>query len=100
MKLKVYTVYDSKVEAYLPPFFMKNKGEVLRAWETTVNDPQSNMCKFPADFTLFEIGEFDDQSGVVSMYEAKVSYGLALEYKHKPEHPAPLLERIEEEKGN
>lgn len=100
MKSKMYTAYDSKVELYLPPFFMRTRGEAVRAWETAVNDPQTQMCRHPDDFTLFEIGEFDDSTGCVEMYGAKISLGLALEFKEKPINKLPLLEAIEEKKGN
>lgn len=91
---KVYTVYDSKVEAYMTPFFMRGKGEALRAWASTVNDSQTQFCKHPSDFTLFEIGEYDDTMGVIKMYEAKISLGLALDYKEKAEDSLPLVEHI------
>lgn len=84
MKLKMYCVYDCKVEAYLQPFFMRTRGEALRAWQQTCNDPQTAMCVHPSDYTLFEIGEFDDGKGVCVMYDSKVSLGLALEFK-KPD---------------
>lgn len=98
MVLKIYTVYDSKTQAYLPPMFMRSKGEAVRSFEAAANDPQSTLCKYPADFTLFEIGEFDDQTGTLSMYEAKISLGVAVEFKQKPEASAPLLEAINGQK--
>ena len=78
-KLKVFAVRDSKAEAYMNPFFMRSRGEALRAFVSGVNDPQTQLCKFPADFTLFEIGEFDEESGdLVMLPTGKVSLGLAL----------------------
>jgi len=78
---KMYTVYDSKAEAFLVPFFMRTKGEALRAWQQAVNDEQTQFSKYPSDFTLFEIGEYDDSTGTVVMHEAKISLGSALEFK-------------------
>lgn len=95
MLLKVFCIYDSKAEAYLQPFFMMARGEAVRAFQTAVNDPQTNFCKHPSDYTLFEIGTFDQSSGNVAPYEAKVSLGLALEFKDKPADPAPLLAGIQ-----
>lgn len=95
MVIKVYNVYDSKIEAYMPPFFMRNKGEALRAWAATVNDEKSTFCAHPADFTIFEIGEYDDASGSISMYNTKVSLGTALEFKNKPSEQMPLLKAVE-----
>lgn len=89
--MKIYTVYDSKVEAYMSPFCQRSKGEALRAWETAVNDEQTQFCKFPADFTLFEIGEFDDNTGVITPHKTHMSMGLALDFKRKPATQLPLL---------
>lgn len=77
---KVYTVYDSKAEAYLNPFHMNTNGEALRAWKAAVKDPQTNFNKFPSDFTLFEIGTYDSNTGSYEMFPAKVSLGTALEW--------------------
>ena len=52
MIVKVFGIYDSKAEAYLPPFFMKSKGEAIRAITAHVNDSQHNFCKYAEDFTL------------------------------------------------
>lgn len=85
MKLKVYSVYDVKTEAYLNPFYMKTRGEAVRAWGEVVNDPQTNFCKFPTDYVLYEIGEFDDAKGTIECYEPRIPIGTALEYKKQPE---------------
>lgn len=77
----MFTVYDSKAETYLNPFYMKNKGEALRAWTETVNDNQSTMSKYPADFTLFLIGEYNPDTAQISMLDAKETIGNGLEFK-------------------
>lgn len=81
MILKMYTVYDSKVNAYLQPFFMKSNGEALRAWEESCNDNKTSFYKYPQDFTLFEIGIWDDSTGSTALHDAKFSLGTALEFK-------------------
>jgi len=80
MKLKVYAIYDSKIEAFKQPFFSPNRNAALRMWDRLANDKQNDMIgAYPSDFTLFEIGEWDDNSGVISALGAKVSLGTALE---------------------
>lgn len=81
MMQKIFTVYDSKLEAYMQPFFMSSKGQAIRAFTDTVNDPSTQFNKHPEDFTLFEIGEYDDQSGKVQNLPTANALGLALEYK-------------------
>lgn len=79
MLQKIFTVYDSKVGAYLPPFFMSARGEALRAFVDTISDDKSVISKHPEDYTLFELGEYDNLTAKFDMYETPVSLGVAIE---------------------
>lgn len=78
--MKVFCVYDSAAEAYALPFFQKSTGEAVRGFSTAAKDPQSQLSKHPADFTLFEIGEYNELTGEISMLQAHKNLGKALEY--------------------
>lgn len=80
MIYKIFTVYDSKVEAYLQPFFMRSKGEAIRAFSELVNDPQHNFSKYPSDFTLFELAEFTDETAGLFPLKTPVSLGVGIEF--------------------
>lgn len=90
MKQKVFVVFDSKVEAYMTPFFCRSKGEALRSWETACNDGQSMMSKHPADYTLFESGEYDDATGRIQQHNALIPLGTAIEAKRVPQEQLPF----------
>lgn len=81
---KVYAVFDSKVKVFDPPFLMRNAAEALRSFTLAVNH-QSNkdgkIATFPADYTLFEIGEWNDLTGSIVMHEAKTSLATGLDVK-------------------
>ena len=81
MILKVYLIYDNGIEAYLQPFYARNKGEALRSVTDLVNDPKHHFCQHAKDYTLFEVGEYDDKAGVVQMYTAKDSIANFVELK-------------------
>lgn len=81
MLLKVFCIFDSKTEAYMSPFFMKSKGEAIRALEGLVNDPQHNFGKYPGDFTLFELGSWDDSSATFDLLLTPHSIGVLLEFQ-------------------
>ncbi|QGH72128.1 MAG: DNA binding protein [Microviridae sp. ctjWc39] len=81
MLLKVFTIYDSKAEAYLQPFFLKNKGEAIRALTDIVAKPDHNFCKYPEDFTLFELGVFDDSTSRFELYDTPHSVCVLIELK-------------------
>lgn len=80
MQFKVYTIYDTKVEAYLPPLFMKSKGEFLRAFAEAANNAQSPIGKHPQDYVAFEVGTWNDEDAKFDIYVAPMSLGVAIEF--------------------
>lgn len=90
-KLKVFVVHDSKVAAYMQPFFCRTVGEALRTWEATCNDGRSMMSSHPADFTLFEVAEYDEATGCFVPHQVHVNLGKALEQKKLSEEPTPMF---------
>ena len=45
---KCFVIYDSKVEAYLHPFFLRNAGEALREVERLATDRDWETVLFDA----------------------------------------------------
>jgi hypothetical protein len=84
--LKVFSVFDSKVGAYMNPIFLRSKGEAIRVFEATVNTVDHDFYKWSADYTLFELGEFDNLKGTFKLHTAPISIGCALEF-FKPRDP-------------
>jgi len=89
-KFMMYSVYDSKVNFFHPPMFMRNRGEALRSWEIAANDEKGQISRHPEDFTLFEIGEFDDAEGSLTAQKHQ-SLGLASQYKRQGNSNQPTL---------
>lgn len=83
MILRIYTVYDSKVEAYMSPFYCRTDGEAIRAIVAQVRNPEHSFSKFPEDYTLFFMGEFDDQKGRLDPATAPKALGTLLEWSHR-----------------
>lgn len=65
MYQRMFTIYDKKAAAYLPPFFMRTNAEAVRAVQSSANDPKSNLGRYPTDFQLIYVGDWDDLTGVV-----------------------------------
>lgn len=80
MRYKIFTVYDSKAEAYLQPFFSPAVGLAVRSFSDAVNTKDHQFSKHAADYTLFEIGAYDDVTCTITMLPAKVSLGSANEF--------------------
>lgn len=101
MKLKIFTIYDSKTESYAQPNFLINRGTFNRALLEAMNDPQSNLSKYPADFTAFEIGEWDDSSATITMYPAKINLGNLLELMpSRPTTLQPVTQQLTQERDH
>lgn len=77
---KVFSIYDSKAEIFRQPFMSPTAGTAIRDFELAVNEKDSMLNKYPADYTLFEIGVWDDNNCEYIIHESKVSLGMAIEY--------------------
>lgn len=65
MILKAFTIRDSKAEVFNTPFFQKTHGEAERAFRELVKDEKSMVSKYPDDYDLYHLGEYDDQTGKI-----------------------------------
>ncbi len=64
MVLKMFTIYDRKTCIHHPPSFCHNAGHAMRFY-MEIFRADNVFNKFPADFQIFEIGCFDDQSAAL-----------------------------------
>lgn len=80
MKTKAFAVYDSKVKNYTKPLYHRNAAEAIRGFEQECNNPESQLNKFASDFTLFEIGEYDDETSILTPLPSPLSLGNALQF--------------------
>lgn len=79
MLKKIYSIYDEKSEAYLQPFFLDTDGLAIRAITDCLNDPEHNFSRHTSDYTLFKLGEFDNNDGTITIN--KKSLGNLVEFK-------------------
>nr|QJB19391.1 MAG: nonstructural protein [Microvirus sp.] len=66
MKMYLYAVYDMKTRVFCIPFFAPNKEVALRSFEYSANHDDNDIGRYPSDFGLYEVGEFDDGTGQLS----------------------------------
>lgn len=81
MMKKVIAVYDSKAEFFRSPMIFDSRGQAIRGFQDLANDDKTEIGKYGGDFTLFELGEWDQITGQYLIHEAKISLGTALEFK-------------------
>jgi len=65
-KLKAFAVFDSKIESWHPPMFFQHTGQAERTWMELCRDTQSMLNKHEADYVLYQIGEFNDDTGILT----------------------------------
>lgn len=65
MTQKIFSIRDSKGEIYGQPFFQKTAGEAERSFKSLVQDEKSMVSKYPEDFDLYYLGEYDDLTGKI-----------------------------------
>lgn len=76
--ISIYSVFDDKVGAYLQPFFARNDAVALRQFQSAAMDTSSQFNKFAADYTLFYIGQFDENNGFLNRTTTPKNLGTAL----------------------
>lgn len=64
MKLQIFAIYDKKAYAYIDVFHFPQIGQAIRQMEDLLKT-QHPVSKHPADYDLYKLGDFDDQSGEI-----------------------------------
>ncbi len=80
MKLEAFSVYDSKAESYIQPFFSQTIGTALRDFEAAVNTQDHQFSKYGADYTIFHLGAFDQETATFNALPSPVNLGNALTF--------------------
>lgn len=85
MKTKVFSIYDSKAELFAKPFHAINSGVVIRQFQEMAGNNQNDIGKYPEDFTLFELAEYDEETGKFTNHPTPISHGVAIQFINKEE---------------
>lgn len=81
MKLQMFSIFDAKASAYLPPWFVPNVPVALRSFSNCANTVDHAFCLNAEDYTLFHLGTFDSDSGKVDLFSDPHVIGKALQFK-------------------
>lgn len=80
MRRPVLAIYDSKAELYGEPIVAVAVGVVVREFADRCSDGKSEYWKHPEDFTLFQIGVYDDSEGKL-IAQVPVSLGNGVTFR-------------------
>jgi len=75
-----YSILDTKSKIYNNPHFLINDAVAIRQFGLIVNDKESIISKYPEDFRLYRVGEFDLKTGKIKPEEnpVEIAHGLNL----------------------
>lgn len=91
--MKMFSIHDSKAESYMPPIYFKTPAEAIRAFSASCQETESNLYKFSSDYTLVELGEFDETSASIATHNVPRILANASEFTQKlPLSQLPLNE--------
>ena len=73
---RIFSVYDTKAQAFLPPFFMTNAAVAIRAVASALQDPSHQFAKHATDYVLYELGEWNDVTAIFEQHGTPVNLGI------------------------
>lgn len=64
--MKIYAIRDNAIEAFGQPIFVRAQGQAIRSFIDECNNTESQLSKHPADYDLYYIGEYNDNTGEIT----------------------------------
>lgn len=80
MILGIYAVNDSKAGNMAAPFFVINDNVAIRSFTFAANDPNLDLNRYPSDYVLYKLGEFDNETGSFDILPIPQNLGSAAQY--------------------
>lgn len=62
---KMFAIFDKKACIYFQPSYFLNKSLALRSFTELVNDPKTQIYKYPSDFSIWIVGEWNEKLGTI-----------------------------------
>ena len=92
MKYMTYAVYDSKAQRYIFPQNYVRREEAVRAFSMACNQPDTDFFRYAEDYSLFEIGQYDEDIGLHYPHTAPIMIITAVlaSEKHKEYYSTSL----------
>lgn len=80
---KIFSIRDAKADAFLQPFFAPTRGVAIRQFSGAVNKEGHELNSYSEDYMLFEVGEFDEHTGLIKPHEQPTPVCMAQDVKEK-----------------
>ncbi len=86
------SIYDEKSECFGQPFFVPAIGIATRHFTDAVHNPESMMAKYPEDFTLYQIGFWNNHDSKFENLEIPKFIAKGTDYIQGEGNPPALKE--------
>ncbi len=96
--LGIFTIFDSKAEAYLQPFFSAQIATAKREFSQAVNGDGS-FNKFAEDYALYYLGEFNQHEGTFTLEQQPKHICNAVTLKSDPVLAQVNMDNIQQSIG-
>lgn len=63
--MKLFAVRDVKADAFGAPMSIATKGLAIRSFTDACADRKSDLNRFSDDYSLYELGSYDPNSGLI-----------------------------------
>lgn len=84
MELKMFSIFDSAVKTFHPPWFKPNLQHAIHDFKQIINDNRTNLYRFPHDYDLYYLGVYDDTTGKMSTLDSPEHVQKAVSLKDEP----------------
>lgn len=84
MRHGMFSVKDKAADAFLPPFFLPTGSMAVREFLHAASIPDHKFCVHPHDYSLYQLGWFEDGHGRVEVFPEPLFMVAADEKPAKP----------------
>lgn len=67
--MKLFAVRDVKADAFGSPIAAPTRGLALRSFSDACANERSEFCRYPDDYMLYELGDYDPNSGEIRCHK-------------------------------
>lgn len=90
--MKIISIKDTKANIFLQPNFQGTIPDAVRTFKMLLTN-DNLVSRFPNDYRLYQLGEFDSNTGKFEIFQTPNDLGSAEDHMEKPKQPSlPTLQ--------
>lgn len=85
MKASLYSIKDNIAKTFGRIMEQNNSAEAMRSFADMVTNEETIINKHPKDYTLYKVGEFDTETGLIEIAKEAISLANGNDFKQGEE---------------